>query len=58
MHRNPNKPHRTPLPQHKARRGGRQAVPYQREPWTPPGWLLGALCAAALLLALVATIVR
>jgi hypothetical protein len=53
----PNRPHRVPPPQHRARRG-RAAVPYQRDPWTPPGWLLLTLLAAGLLLVALATLTR
>jgi hypothetical protein len=53
----PNRPHHAPPPQHRAR-GGRPVIPYQQDPWTPPGWLLLALLAAGLLLALVAAVTR
>jgi hypothetical protein len=39
-----------PLPQHRAR-SGRPVIPYQRDPWAPPTWLVLTLLAAGLLLA-------
>lgn len=53
----PNKPHRASPPQYKARRGF-EVIPYQRETWTPSGWLLAALLVVGSLLVLVAGLTR
>jgi hypothetical protein len=64
MHDNPNRrtprPRRDPWPEGRARgsrRSRRYLIP-DRDSWAPPGWLLLALGAAFLLLALITDILR